>query len=135
MRRTSPACRSAPACSALGSLALLAPNGGTGPIALPGTAIKGAGALLEDHRLSPQWSYPGGAVGPFTWGWLGDRVVYATQGAPSGSDLVLSTNDGATVGLVAPGTALWGVSDLASPTRIFFSRPGDGGGLWWSNVP
>ena len=41
--------------------------------------------------------------------------------------MVAATDDGGTVGVIAPGAYVWAVRDGATPTRVFFTRPAQNG--------
>jgi hypothetical protein len=118
-----------------GTLALFAKDGSGVGIALPGALLPAETLAQELHNRSIGWESTQAESAPFTWGWLGHSAVWAALNTQQSLDLVAASDDGATVGLIAPGTAVWTVRGSATPTRVFFARPGTNGGLWWSPIP
>ncbi len=118
-----------------GTVALFAKDGSGGPIALPGAVLPAETLGQEIHDRTIGWQTAQVENAPFTWGWLGHSAVWAAEGMTQAFDLVAASDDGATVGLIAPGAVVWTVRGSATPTRVFFGRPGQTGGLWWSPIP
>ena len=118
-----------------GTLALFAKDGSGAAVALPGAVLPAETLGQELHGRVIGWQTAEVENAPFTWGWLGHSAVWAADGMTQAFDLVAASDDGATIGLIAPGAIVWTVRGSATPTRVFFGRPGQSGGLWWSPIP
>jgi hypothetical protein len=118
-----------------GSVSLFPKDGSSAGVALPGKVLPAETLGQEIHDRAIGWQTAAVENAPFTWGWLGHSAVWTALTGQPAFDLVAASDDGATVGLIAPSATVWTVRGSATPTRVFFGRPGANGGLWWSPVP
>jgi hypothetical protein len=124
-----------------GSVALFATDGSGAATTLPGAVLPAFTLAQLWHSAPFGWtgvdSGSGQVAEPFPWGWFGSEIVYETDRGQNGTtafDVVAATDDAGTVGVIAPGAAVWSVRGAATPTRAYFPHPSSDG-VWWSPMP
>ena len=85
-----------------GSVEIRAKDGSGAAISLPGAVLPAETVGQELHDRVIGWETADVEDAPFTWGWLGHTAVWAVEGTTQAFDLAAASDDGATVGLIAP---------------------------------